>query len=78
MHGTPDSPGTKILSLTGKLKHQGLVEVPFGITLDEVIHGIGGGHPPRQAVQGTPDWRSGRPVHRQGRTWYQAGIQSFS
>ncbi len=41
--GTPDSPGTKILSLTGKLKHQGLIEVPFGITLDEVIHFIGGG-----------------------------------
>jgi NADH:ubiquinone oxidoreductase subunit F (NADH-binding)/Pyruvate/2-oxoacid:ferredoxin oxidoreductase delta subunit len=41
--GTPGSPGTKILSLTGKLKHQGLIEVPFGITLKEIIHEIGGG-----------------------------------
>lgn len=41
--GTPDSPGTKILSLTGKLKHQGLVEVPFGITLETILTHIGGG-----------------------------------
>jgi len=41
--GTPDSPGTKILSLTGKLTNQGLVEVPFGVTLKEIIDNIGGG-----------------------------------
>lgn len=41
--GTSGSPGTKILSLTGKLKHQGIVEVPFGITLEEIIFRIGGG-----------------------------------
>ncbi|HRZ42389.1 MAG TPA: NADH-ubiquinone oxidoreductase-F iron-sulfur binding region domain-containing protein [Bacteroidales bacterium] len=41
--GTPDSPGTKILSLTGKLKYQGLVEVPFGITLNDLVTKIGGG-----------------------------------
>ncbi len=41
--GTDGCPGTKILSLTGKLTRQGLVEVPFGITLDGIINGIGGG-----------------------------------
>jgi NADH-quinone oxidoreductase subunit F len=41
--GTPGSPGTKILSLTGKLSNQGLIEVPFGITLKEIINDIGGG-----------------------------------
>ncbi|MFO7723281.1 MAG: NADH-ubiquinone oxidoreductase-F iron-sulfur binding region domain-containing protein [Bacteroidales bacterium] len=43
MVGTESSPGTKILSLTGKLNHQGLVEVPFGITLDDIVNKIGGG-----------------------------------
>ena len=41
--GTPDSPGTKIFSLVGKVKHTGLVEVPMGITLRRMIFEIGGG-----------------------------------
>lgn len=41
--GTTNSPGTKILSLTGKLNHQGLIEVPFGITLNDLVNTIGGG-----------------------------------
>ena len=41
--GTANSPGTKILSLTGKLNCQGLIEVPFGITLESLINDIGGG-----------------------------------
>lgn len=41
--GTSNSPGTKIMSLTGKLKNQGLIEVPFGITLQSLIDDIGGG-----------------------------------
>jgi NADH:ubiquinone oxidoreductase subunit F (NADH-binding)/Pyruvate/2-oxoacid:ferredoxin oxidoreductase delta subunit len=41
--GTDSSPGTKILSLTGKLNHQGLVEVPFGLTLEDIVFSIGGG-----------------------------------
>jgi len=43
--GTPGSPGTKIFSLTGKVKNTGLVEVPMGITLRELIFEIGGGPP---------------------------------
>ena len=43
--GTEGSKGTKIFSLVGKIKNTGLVEVPMGITLKEIIYGIGGGIP---------------------------------
>jgi NADH:ubiquinone oxidoreductase subunit F (NADH-binding)/MinD superfamily P-loop ATPase/(2Fe-2S) ferredoxin len=41
--GTANSPGTKVFALTGKVKNTGLVEVPMGITLREIIFDIGGG-----------------------------------
>jgi NADH:ubiquinone oxidoreductase subunit F (NADH-binding)/(2Fe-2S) ferredoxin len=41
--GTRTSKGTKIFSLVGKIKNTGLVEVPMGITLKEIIYDIGGG-----------------------------------
>lgn len=41
--GTKTSPGTKVFALTGKVKNTGLVEVPMGITLKEIIFDIGGG-----------------------------------
>jgi NADH-quinone oxidoreductase subunit F len=43
--GTENSKGTKIFSLVGKIKNTGLVEVPMGITMREVVHEIGGGIP---------------------------------
>ena len=43
--GTKGSKGTKIFSLVGKIKNTGLVEVPMGITLREIIYDIGGGIP---------------------------------
>jgi len=43
--GTEKSKGTKIFSLVGKINHTGLVEVPMGITLRDIIYGIGGGIP---------------------------------
>jgi len=43
--GTESSKGTKIFSLVGKINNTGLVEVPMGITLREVIFDIGGGIP---------------------------------
>ena len=43
--GTPKSKGTKIFSLVGKVNNTGLVEVPMGITLREVVYDIGGGIP---------------------------------
>jgi len=41
--GTEDSKGTKVFALAGKIKRGGLVEVPMGITLREVIFDLGGG-----------------------------------
>ncbi|QGT99020.1 Electron-bifurcating [FeFe]-hydrogenase subunit B (NAD+ reductase, ferredoxin reductase) [Candidatus Syntrophocurvum alkaliphilum] len=41
--GTEDSKGTKVFALAGKVKHGGLVEVPMGISLREVIFTVGGG-----------------------------------
>ncbi len=43
--GTETSKGTKIFSLVGKINNTGLVEVPMGITLKEIIFDIGGGIP---------------------------------
>ena len=43
--GTPNSTGTKIFSLVGNVNNTGLVEVPMGITLREIIYNIGGGIP---------------------------------
>ncbi len=41
--GTEKSPGTKVFALAGKINNIGLIEVPLGITLREVIYEIGGG-----------------------------------
>ncbi|WP_319757976.1 NADH-quinone oxidoreductase subunit NuoF [uncultured Sphaerochaeta sp.] len=41
--GTPDSRGTKVFALTGKIRNSGLVEVPMGTTLREIVYDIGGG-----------------------------------
>lgn len=41
--GTKTSTGTKIFSLVGKIKNTGLVEVPMGITVGQIVHDIGGG-----------------------------------
>ncbi len=41
--GSDKSKGTKVFALTGKIKNTGLIEVPMGITLREIIYDIGGG-----------------------------------
>ncbi len=41
--GTETSKGTKVFALTGKVKNSGLIEVPMGTTLREIIYDIGGG-----------------------------------
>lgn len=43
--GTEKSKGTKVFALGGKIKHTGLVEIPMGTTLREIIEDIGGGIP---------------------------------
>ncbi|MFP4036300.1 MAG: FAD-dependent oxidoreductase, partial [Desulfobacteraceae bacterium] len=49
--GTEASKGTKIFSLAGKVNHTGLVEVPLGITIREVVFDIGGGVPKGRAFK---------------------------
>ena len=43
--GTENCPGTKVFTLTGNITNAGLIEVPMGITLREIIYDIGGGIP---------------------------------
>jgi bidirectional [NiFe] hydrogenase diaphorase subunit len=43
--GTAKSKGTKVFALTGRVKNTGLIEVPMGMTLREIIFDIGGGVP---------------------------------
>lgn len=42
-HGSDKSKGTKVFALAGKIKKGGLIEVPMGLSLKEVIYNIGGG-----------------------------------
>jgi len=43
--GTEESKGTKVFALTGKVSNSGLIEVPMGTTLREIVYDIGGGIP---------------------------------
>jgi bidirectional [NiFe] hydrogenase diaphorase subunit len=43
--GTDKSKGTKVFALTGKIQHTGLIEVPMGMSLREIVFEIGGGIP---------------------------------
>jgi bidirectional [NiFe] hydrogenase diaphorase subunit len=49
--GTANSKGTKVFALSGKIAHTGLIEVPMGITLREIIFDIGGGIPDGHAFK---------------------------
>lgn len=49
--GTEKSPGTKVFALGGKINQTGLVEIPMGVTLREVIYDIGEGIPARKAFK---------------------------
>jgi NADH-quinone oxidoreductase subunit F/NADP-reducing hydrogenase subunit HndC len=49
--GTERSPGTKVFALGGKINNTGLVEIPMGTTLREVIYDIGGGIPSGKAFK---------------------------
>jgi len=46
--GTDNSKGTKVFSLVGKVENTGLVEVPMGTPLRDIVYGIGGGIPNRR------------------------------
>jgi len=50
--GTPKSTGTKVFALAGDVKNTGLVEVPMGTTLRDIIFDIGGGIPNNRQIKG--------------------------
>ncbi len=49
--GTPESPGTKLISLCGNVNNPGTYEIPFGMTLKEIVEDIGGGIPDGKSVK---------------------------
>ncbi len=49
--GTEKSPGTKVFALVGKIENAGLVEVPMGMSLREIVYDIGGGIPDGKAFK---------------------------
>ena len=61
--GTEKSKGTKVFALAGRVNNTGLIEVPMGITLREIIFDIGGGIPDGKQVQGRADRRPFRRLH---------------
>ena len=66
--GTEKSKGTKTFALAGDVKNTGLIEVPFGITLREIIYDVGGGIKNDQGFQSDPDWRSNGRLFTRGST----------
>ncbi|MEF8810303.1 MAG: NADH-ubiquinone oxidoreductase-F iron-sulfur binding region domain-containing protein [Bacteroidales bacterium] len=50
--GTDKSPGTKVFSVSGKIERSGLVEIPMGVSLREVVYKIGGGVPDNKGLKG--------------------------
>ena len=65
--GTEKSKGTKIFSLVGKINNTGLVEVPMGISLREIVFDIGGGIRDGKSLQGRPDRRPVGRLHSRRR-----------
>jgi NADH-quinone oxidoreductase subunit F len=71
-HGTELSKGTKVFALAGKIRRGGLIEVPMGITLREIIEDIGGGVPEGRKFKAVqiggpsggcvPEWLADTPV----------------
>ena len=51
--GTETSPGTKVFSLTGKITDMGLIEVPMGTTMREIVYQTGGGVPSGRKFKAT-------------------------
>ena len=49
--GTTNSTGTKVFSLVGKVKNTGLVEMPLGSPLKNIVYGIGGGSPSGKRIK---------------------------
>ncbi len=70
--GTPTSTGTKVFSVVGKIRNTGLVEVPMGTSIREIVYDIGGGPPDGGRIKAVqiggpsggciPHWRFDLPI----------------
>jgi NADH-quinone oxidoreductase subunit F len=70
--GTERSTGTKVFSVVGKIRNTGLVEVPMGMSIGEIVYDIGGGPPEGRSVKAVqiggpsggciPHWRFDLPI----------------
>jgi len=49
--GTAKSKGTKVFALTGSIRNNGLIEVPMGITIRDIVEGLGGGAPEGKQIK---------------------------
>jgi bidirectional [NiFe] hydrogenase diaphorase subunit len=59
--GTEKSKGTKVFALTGKIRNNGLIEVPMGITIREIVEDLGGGTPDGTKIKAV---QTGGPIGR--------------
>ena len=75
--GTERSGGTKVFALAGKVNHTGLVEVPMGMELRELVYGIGGGVKDGKALKeaGLVFVRGGRVVFESREKGDQHGLE---
>ncbi len=61
--GTETSKGTKVFALAGKVNHGGLIEVPMGITIREIVEDLAGGIKNGPTIQSRPNRRTFRWLH---------------
>ena len=73
--GTEKSKGTKVFALAGKVRRGGLIEVPMGITIRQIVEDIGGGVRRGQAVQGGPGGRAVGRLHPGGAGRHPGGLR---
>ncbi len=73
--GTPSSPGTKVYTIMGNVNFSGVIEVPMGITLREVINIYAKGHEARQHLENGADRRLERIDHPGQLAGYADGLR---
>ncbi len=75
--GTVKSKGTKVFSLVGKVNRGGLIEVPMGITIREIVEEIGGGIKGGRKLQGGPGRWALRRMHSRAACRHTHRLRGF-
>ncbi len=60
--GTPKSPGTKLVSISGRVRRPGLYEVPLGVPLKRILHEVAGGPAPGRSIKAVIPGGSSTPI----------------